>query len=592
MKPAVWRAVIVVLCGITGLLALSELLGATGIDGATPWLGIWGATVSDSRQPFDLTIQSIEPGGASEQGGLRAGDRVDLRANNLLDRFSLTGQPLAGRPVTILVLRDSAQRTAVVTPRPPNLRRRWDAFFNWPGQVWIAVLAALIVWRRSSVREMRLLCLALISYALWQITAPFAFAAPWTWVYVVFRIGTVFFGPLAVAFWATCAGCFGAPLSQARRTFQTLCYVFVAASIALGCAGVLGVVTLWFDPLRVSWLAAGPVFGLALFAALGCGVLAIAASHGIDQRRAAWLLAPPALLFFARYMLDGAATHLHSYDVYLAINYFYSLVLFTTPLVVTYVALSRRLIDIGFVLNRAAVFGIVSAIVIGVFILIEWAASEWLVKASHTTSVVAGMVVALALGLSMRYIHHYVDAFVDGFFFRKRHEDEAALRRFTVESAFIGDRDVLLNRATQEVLEHTNADEATILVRDDARGYVTRGNGSLMRIDPNDPGIIALKAWSKPVNLHSLEDSQLRGELAFPMISRGDLVGALVCGPKRDGEAYAPDESDALLALARGVGTALDTLSPQNGDAIASLQATQGLILDEVRALARRIDGA
>jgi hypothetical protein len=118
---------------------------------------------------------------------------------------------------------------------------------------------------------------------------------------------------------------------------------------------------------------------------------------------------------------------------------------------------------------------------------------------------------------------------------------------------------------------------------------VSRGNGALARVDPNDPGIVALKAWSKPVNLHSLEDSQLHGELAFPMISRGDLVGALLCGPKRDGEAYAPDESDALLALARGVGTALDTLSQHNGDAIASLQAMQALILEELRSLARRI---
>src|SRR5579863_4949738 len=109
MKPAAWRAVIVVFCGITGLLALGELFGATGIGGASPWLGIWGATVSDSWQPFDLRIQSIEPGGASERGGLHAGDRVDLRANNLLDRFSLLGQPLAGRPVTILVLHGLAQ---------------------------------------------------------------------------------------------------------------------------------------------------------------------------------------------------------------------------------------------------------------------------------------------------------------------------------------------------------------------------------------------------------------------------------------------------------------------------------------------------
>ena len=130
----------------------------------------------------------------------------------------------------------------------------------------------------------------------------------------------------------------------------------------------------------------------------------------------------------------------------------------------------------------------------------------------------------------------------------------------------------LLNRAIREVLAHTDADDATILVRDEAQGYVSRGDGSRARIDQNDPGIVALKAWSKPVNLHSLEDSELRGELAFPMISRGDLVGALLCGPKRDGEAYAPDECDALLALARGVGTALDTLSQHNGDATASLR--------------------
>ncbi len=55
----------------------------------------------------------------------------------------------------------------------------------------------------------------------------------------------------------------------------------------------------------------------------------------------------------------------------------------------------------------------------------------------------------------------------------------------------------------------------------------------------------------------------LRGEFAFPMVSRGTLVGVLVCAAKRNGEAYAPDESEALLALAHGVGTALDVLSTQ-----------------------------
>lgn len=59
----------------------------------------------------------------------------------------------------------------------------------------------------------------------------------------------------------------------------------------------------------------------------------------------------------------------------------------------------------------------------------------------------------------------------------------------------------------------------------------------------------------------SLDDSALRGEFAFPMLSRGTLVGVLLCGAKLDGETYAPGESEALGALAHGVGTALDVMS-------------------------------
>ncbi len=230
----------------------------------------------------------------------------------------------------------------------------------------------------------------------------------------------------------------------------------------------------------------------------------------------------------------------------------------------TYAALSRRLIDIGFFLNRAAVFAIISTIVIGVFVLVEVVASEWLVSTGHTTSTVIGMGVALGLGLSMRYIHRHVDRFVDHVFFRRRHEDEAALRRFAHECSFITDRSVLLERAVREVKEHTDAAEATILMQDGAAAYTSaKSEGARTIASENDPGILALRAWHKPVDLGSLKDSVLRGEFAFPMVSRGALMGVLVCGAKLNGEVYAPDESEALLALAHGVGTALDVLSAQ-----------------------------
>jgi hypothetical protein len=249
-----------------------------------------------------------------------------------------------------------------------------------------------------------------------------------------------------------------------------------------------------------------------------------------------------------------------------------AVIIITTPVVLTYVALSRRLIDIGFALNRTVVFAFVSTIVIGAFIVVEWAASEWFVGANHSTSAVIGMVVALALGLSLRYIHRYVDRFVDRVFFTKRHENEAALRRFAHEASYISDRSTLLERAVTTVKRHTDADGAAIFLRDGTAGYAATGNGARAPISENDPGIVVLRAWGKRVDLTQVEDSSLRGEVAFPMISRGDLVGVLVCGPKSDGESY------ALLTLAHGVGSALGALS-------ANADAEGGQILRELVAL-------
>jgi hypothetical protein len=249
-----------------------------------------------------------------------------------------------------------------------------------------------------------------------------------------------------------------------------------------------------------------------------------------------------------------------------------TLVLLVAPIALTYAALSRRLIDIGFFLNRAAVFTIVSTIVIGVFVLVEWGASEWIAGTTHTASAIIGMVAALALGLSLRYVHKYVERFVDRVFFRKRYEDEAALRRFAHESSYISDRTTLLERAVQTVKEHTDADNAIIFVRNGAASYVSGPNGGGATVSENDPGIVALRAWHKPVDLESLRDSALNGQFAFPMVSRGELVGVLICGTSHDEEAYAPDELDALVALAQGVGSALAVLSSdhdRSNDAVA-----------------------
>ncbi|HEY6450625.1 MAG: hypothetical protein WAJ94_08325 [Candidatus Cybelea sp.] len=49
------------------------------------------------------------------------------------------------------------------------------------------------------------------------------------------------------------------------------------------------------------------------------------------------------------------------------------------------------------------------------------------------------------------------------------------------------------------------------------------------------------------------------------MTARGQLLGVVVLGTRRSGEAYAPDEISAISQLAASMGPALDVFATQNG---------------------------
>ncbi len=435
-----------------------------------------------------------------------------------------------------------------------------------------------------------LLSTILAAAAIGTIAGPGDYALPWAWAYVALAIVNMAY-TVSIGLWAAYASMFAEPLSRLRRTALWLCQGCVAVAIVVKVAAILGIATLWFDPLRFMF---SPYWQIPLDAAVVmavlCSVLAIVASRGFERRRAAWTLVAFSIFFSPLQATDLAAQASASYAQLVGILAFANLSFILMPIVLVYVALNRRLIDIGFILNRAAVFAIVSVIVVGAFVLAEWGVGSWLADATRTTSAVAGMIVALALGLSLRYVHKYVDRFVDRVFFRKRHDDEAALRRFAHESSYITDRPVLLDRALRVVKEYANAENAEILVRDGANSYASVSNGAAAMFSENDPAFIALRAWNRPIYLHDVSDTGLHGDIAFPMVSRGELMGALVCGAKRDGETYAPDESDALLTLARSVGTALDTLTLRNGDAAVSMQKTLALIVEKLEALTQKSD--
>src|SRR5579864_1521279 len=137
----------------------------------------------------------------------------------------------------------------------------------------------------------------------------------------------------------------------------------------------------------------------------------------------------------------------------------------------------------GFALNRATIFTIVSLIVIGSFVVLEWALNEWIRNVNHITSTILNIALALCLGLSIRAIHSRVDHVVDRLLFRKRHEDESALRRFAHEAAYISNMNVLLERTIDVVQERAQAAHARIVLTGDSE------------VDPDDEALVAMRTW-------------------------------------------------------------------------------------------------
>ena len=88
----------------------------------------------------------------------------------------------------------------------------------------------------------------------------------------------------------------------------------------------------------------------------------------------------------------------------------------------TYAILVERLFDIGFVINRAAVYAGTSAFLILAFIAIEFLVGKIASGIGGTGSVIVEFGLAAAVGLSLRPIHLRVDNFVDQVFFGARRQ--------------------------------------------------------------------------------------------------------------------------------------------------------------------------
>ena len=568
-----WRPWLLALCALGLALMVANAITDLTVSGS---VGLSGTPTNVAF--VDRLV--VRPGGAAAESGIRTGDLLDRRRLSPAARFRLYYGSRVGEPLVLPIVRNGVERTVIVVTRRAA-GPGWTGWLFYVGGLWIALWCALIAWRRSESAEARLLIFYLLG--VFVISQGFGdIVTPWP---VVDNIGLLIKGLIFVpsfVFLALYATCYATPVSGARRALVALAIALTAIATARGFVVRFELWNGSMSPFTPSLLVrADPLArffeGGGILAVMLSLLAALAASRGAERTRLLWALAAifPSLIWVFIVLAMG---ELLPTAVFASIS---ALSWFAMPAILSYSLLNRRLFDIGFVFNRAAVFTGVSVILLGAFVLVEWLLTDWLGTAGHTTNVLVSGGVALALGLSIRFVHGRVDRVVDGVFFRKRHEDEDAIRAFAREAPYITEPGIIVRRAAETLHRHTNATSVDIV----------------LRYDENDPAIVRLRANPHALELHGLETS-LRGDIAFPMTARGQLLGVVVLGARRSGETYAPDETSAISQLATSLGAALDVFATRNGKTgvedhvVASIDALREELVSAVTALGLEIAAA
>jgi hypothetical protein len=260
------------------------------------------------------------------------------------------------------------------------------------------------------------------------------------------------------------------------------------------------------------------------------------------------------------------------------------------PLGCAYAILRHRIIDVNFVLNRTLIYTILTSVAVGIFVLLEHFLNSFAV--SREGSLAVELAVALALGLSFNAVHKRTEQFLDRTLFRSKYEAANALRQLSEDAAYMENPETLLERATNEIPRVMGARGAAIYERVDGRFALAAATG-LASLPPevgvDDPAFVRLRKQLSQIDLSEVNSALGSDAIAFALAVRGQLTGAFVCGPRLNGETFAPDEIALLRNTVHEIGAELNAIrSREQSEILNALTAGTMDLVAARRRMARK----
>jgi hypothetical protein len=226
-----------------------------------------------------------------------------------------------------------------------------------------------------------------------------------------------------------------------------------------------------------------------------------------------------------------------------------------------YAVLRTRLVDVSFVIDRALVFTVITALLFGIFALLEQTLHHFAVGDGLSSALQALTALLLAIGLSP--VHRRLEHWIETLFFRRQRLAVAQLEGFARECAFIEHEESLLQAALTHLLRQCSA---VAIYERLPSAYELRASQDPSwpaRIHVDDVVFVSLRAQRRHIDLDGAASALGSEGVAFPMAVAETLTGAVVCRP-RAAEQFAPDVRAALDEVARNLGMSLYLLRHRN----------------------------
>ncbi|MGA3037011.1 MAG: GAF domain-containing protein [Vulcanimicrobiaceae bacterium] len=510
----------------------------------------------------DVVINRISPNSEGARLGIQRGDILQISQISLSDRYRLlTGTSPAGATVTVPLLHGATRRIVTIAVAP-GASPQGDLRLNGPTFLFSATLTLLVV-AFIGLRRPSLATAALVWFGAGVVTTGNVIAQ-FSWlpnpiygvVAVIINAGFGMLPGLALL-------PFIVRFPHAPKTERECKRARIADGILF--AGIVAaVIQAIYEPLTFStwgpydsW--SPPIYALIvlIFAILGYRDAA-----GEERRRIGWVLTGFVITAVSFAMFNTANTD------FVTVNDWWALgVMLTTqcletalPLALAYAVLRHRVLDIGFVLNRTAIYAVMTTLVVAFVGFIDWLATRFIGEQHVAMAIEALMTIAFGFGLN--WMHGRLEGLLDRVIFRQRYVAETRINYrieafafaesiAAIDEGLASDAAQILNLSSAAVFGRLS--QTAQFRRSAATGWTTQDASSL---DPDSLIIRTLRAIERPL---FLDDAALmpagfpegvgRPILAIPILVQHELTGLVLYGNHRDGASPDPEEVSLLARL-------------------------------------------